>query len=51
MTGQASGQLHFEDQYDSFIDVGKFQDVEKLTVTGKGGLDSTDTMGQVPAST
>jgi Ca2+-binding RTX toxin-like protein len=47
MTGRTSGQLYFEDQSFSYINVGKFQDVEKLTVAGKGGLEFNgyDTLG------
>ena len=39
MTGPASGRLYFEDDFGSYIEVGKFQEVEKLTATGKGGLE------------
>ena len=39
MTGRTSGQLYFEDDFGSFIEVGKFQEIEKLTATGKGGLE------------
>ena len=39
MTGRNSGQLYFEDDFGSFIEVGKFQEIEKLTATGKGGLE------------
>jgi Ca2+-binding RTX toxin-like protein len=47
MTGRNSGQLYFEDEFESFIDVGRFQEIEKLTATGKGGLQFSgyDTLG------
>jgi Ca2+-binding RTX toxin-like protein len=39
MTSWTNGQLFFEDDFNSFVEVGKFQEVEKLTATGMGGLE------------
>jgi len=38
MTGRTSAQLYFEDSFGSYIETGSFQDIEKITATGKGGL-------------
>ena len=52
MTGRTSGQLYFEDDFGSFIEVGKFQEIEKLTASRKGRTrNSTDSMRRAPAWT
>ena len=38
MSGRTSGQLYFEDQFGSFIETGKFQEIEKIVASGTGNL-------------
>jgi Ca2+-binding RTX toxin-like protein len=38
MSGRTSGQLYFEDQFGSYIETGKFQEIEKIVASGTGNL-------------
>jgi Ca2+-binding RTX toxin-like protein len=38
MSGRTSGQLYFEDRFGSFIEAGKFQEIEKFVASGNGNL-------------
>jgi Ca2+-binding RTX toxin-like protein len=38
MSGRTSGQLFFEDKFGSYIETGKFQEIEKVVAGGTGNL-------------